>query len=157
MIRMGRRRRRSTHAPAGRPNRMNGRNSKVPSSPTSNAFAFNSKMAISGSPSSVTWVPSWLIVSAVHSFRKSGWRHKLRGAGRNRGFEPAAAGEPSPLSTGLAPSGRGAALRSLVEGPRDRHERRVDALGPLRRLLALLVRLPHLLDLRPDPHQRRRG
>ena len=44
---------------------------------------------MSGIASNVTCVPNWLIVSAVHSFRKSGWRKRLRlasdtGASRER-------------------------------------------------------------------------
>src|SRR5437870_8751015 len=159
MIRIGLRRRRSTQAPAGRPNRMNGRNSAVPSSPTSKALASSSRIAISGNPNSVTWVPSWLIVSAVHSFRNAGWRHRLRGPGRNRRFEIGAAGEPSPPATGFAPFRfrprlwRPGLLRPPLDGPGDRHERRVDSFGSFGRMLALPIRLEHLLDLLSDADQ----
>ncbi len=78
MIRIGRRRSRSTHTPAGRLSRMNGRNSIVVSRPNSNALTWSTVAAISGSASWVIAVPKTEIVSAVHSFRKSGWCSRLR-------------------------------------------------------------------------------
>ena len=53
---------------------MNGRNSIVPSRATSNGEAFRSVTATSGIASRLTCVPNWLMVSAVHSRRKSGLR-----------------------------------------------------------------------------------
>ena len=58
---------------------MNGRNSSVLSRPTWNAFALRITMAVSGSARSVTCVPSWLMVSPVHSLMKSRCRQRLRG------------------------------------------------------------------------------
>ena len=78
MIRIGRRRRRSTQTPAGRLSRMNGRNSIVVSSPNSNALTDRTVAAISGRASCVIAVPNTETVSAVHSFRKSGWWSRLR-------------------------------------------------------------------------------
>src|SRR5512136_2496273 len=77
-MRIGRRRRRSTQTPAGRPRRMNGRKAIVPRSATSNGVATSTTIATSGRASCVTCVPTWLTVSAVHSLRKSGWRQRLR-------------------------------------------------------------------------------
>src|SRR5919204_4630562 len=170
-MRIGRLRRRSTHAPAGRPNRMNGRNSTVASRPTSNALAFNSRMAISGRPSSVTCVPSWLMVSAVHSFMKSRCRNRLRAPGRNLRFAGASLGDASVLPTaapsypGPAPesSARGRryslarALRSPLQRPRDGHERCIHALGALGRSFAFLERFEHLQDLLLDADELRWG
>jgi hypothetical protein len=68
---IGRRRRRSTQAPAGRVNRMNGRNSIVPRRATSNGETSRIRTATSGIASALTWEPKTLIVSAVQSFRKS--------------------------------------------------------------------------------------
>ncbi len=56
-IRIGRRRRRSTQTPAGRLSRMNGRNSMVARSPTSNGDTFRMVAAMRGRASCVTWVP----------------------------------------------------------------------------------------------------
>jgi hypothetical protein len=77
-MRIGLRRIRSTQTPAGRLRRMNGRNSIAPRRPNSNGVTFSVVAAISGSASSVIWVPKTLIVSAVHSFTKSRWRRRLR-------------------------------------------------------------------------------
>ena len=71
-MRIGRRRRRSTHTPAGRLNRMNGRNSIVVSRPNSNGVTFSAVAAISGRASWVIALPKTEIVSAVQSLRKSG-------------------------------------------------------------------------------------
>src|SRR5207249_6509643 len=151
---MGRRRSRSTQAPAGRPKRMNGRNSTVPRRPTWKALALSRSTAISGSPSSVTWVPNWLMVSPVHSLRKSGCRHRLRSPGRRRRLRPeSTAGPPSPLATMRAPSGLGPPSAPALRGPGDGHERDVDPLGSLGVLLALLVGGEQLLDLLPDADQ----
>ena len=68
-------RQRSTHAPAGRPITRNARNSKVPSSPISNSRAPSSRIASTGSASTVSWVPNWLIASPMKSWRKSWWRN----------------------------------------------------------------------------------
>ena len=70
-MRIGRRRRRSTQAPAGRLKRMNGSNSTVPSTATSKGETSRMSTATSGIASRLTCVPNWLIVSADHSFRKS--------------------------------------------------------------------------------------
>ncbi len=75
-IRIGRRGRRSTHTPAGSVNRMNGRNSTVPSAATWKADASSTRTAASGSASWETCVPNWLTVSADHSLRKSAWRQR---------------------------------------------------------------------------------
>ena len=77
-MRIGRRRSRSTQTPAGRLNRMNGRNSIVVSRPNSNGVTSSVVAAISGSASWVIAVPKTLMVSAVQSLRKSGWRRRLR-------------------------------------------------------------------------------
>ena len=75
-IRIGRRGSRSTHTPAGSVKRMNGRNSTVPSAATSKAVASRTRIATSGIASCPTCEPKTLIVSADHSFRKSGWRQR---------------------------------------------------------------------------------
>src|SRR4051812_14175049 len=72
---------RSTQTPAGRPTRMNGRNSTVVSRPTSKVVAFRTVMAISGRASMLTWLPSRLMVCPAQSFMKSPWRHRLRFTG----------------------------------------------------------------------------
>ena len=70
-MRIGRRGIRSTHTPAGRLMRMNGANSITPSSATSKALTSSVMIATSGRASPVTCEPTWLIVSADQSFRKS--------------------------------------------------------------------------------------
>ena len=75
-MRMGRLGIRSTQTPAGRLMRMNGANSITPSSATSNALTSSVMIATSGRASPVTCEPTWLIVSADQSFRKSGCRHR---------------------------------------------------------------------------------
>src|SRR5512133_1819941 len=75
-IRIGRRGRRSTQTPAGSVNRMNGRNSTVPSAATWKADASSTRTAASGNASWETCVPNWLTVSADHSLRKSAWRQR---------------------------------------------------------------------------------
>ena len=47
--------------------------------PTSKFDACRIEMAASGMASRLTWLPSRLTVSPVHSFRKSGVRHSDRG------------------------------------------------------------------------------
>ena len=84
-MRIGRRRRRSTQAPAGRLNRMNGRNSIVPSRATSNGEAPRSVTATSGRARRLICVPNWLIVSAIHSRTKSGLRRTEGVAGAGAG------------------------------------------------------------------------
>ncbi len=78
-MRIGRRRSRSTQTPAGRLSRMNGRNSIVPSSPNSNGVTCRSVAAMSGIARPLTWLPNWLMVSAVHSRTKSGFRSRPAG------------------------------------------------------------------------------
>ena len=75
----GRRRRRSTQTPAGRLNRMNGRNSMVPSSATSNGLAFRTSGDDSGIASRLTCVPNWLIVSRRPRLREVGVAKRDRG------------------------------------------------------------------------------
>ena len=79
---------------------MNGRNSIVVSRPNSNALTWSTVAAISGSASWVIAVPKTEIVSAVHSFRKSGWCSRLR-----RGL-----GHPT-LECRFGPAGRARAGR----------------------------------------------
>ena len=55
---------------------MNGANSITPSSATSNALTSSVMIATSGRASPVTCEPTWLIVSADQSFRKSGCRQR---------------------------------------------------------------------------------
>ena len=69
-MRIGRRRRRSTQTPAGRLNRMNGRNSIVVSRPNSNGVTSSVVAAISGRASWVIALPKTEIVSAVHSYER---------------------------------------------------------------------------------------
>src|SRR3990172_8929618 len=73
-MRMGLRRIRSTHTPAGSVNRMNGRNAIVPRAATSNGVDSSTITATSGRASCPTCEPNWLIVSADQSLRKSPWR-----------------------------------------------------------------------------------
>ena len=68
---IGRRGRRSTHTPAGREKRRNGRKSTVPSAATWNAVACSESTATSGSAIWLMFDPNWLTLSAVQSFRKS--------------------------------------------------------------------------------------
>ena len=51
---------------------MNGRNSIVVRRPNSNGDTLRIVAATRGSASCVIWLPNWLTVSAVQSFRKSG-------------------------------------------------------------------------------------
>src|ERR1700704_5043223 len=111
-IRIGRRRSRSTHTPAGSPIRMNGRNSIVPRRPIWNALARRSRIAVSGSASSVTCEPSWLTVSADHSLMKSRWRHRLLTGRRSLG--PA---------TALLLTSRRLPAQSRIFGPREGSQR----------------------------------
>src|SRR5262249_11653855 len=62
-----RRRIRSTQAPAGSPTSRNAAVSQAASAPTSNGVARSASTATSGSASRLTWVPSWLTVSATKS------------------------------------------------------------------------------------------
>ena len=76
-IRIGRRRRRSTQTPAGKLNRMNGRNSIVVSRPNWNGVTLRVVAAMIGRASWVIAEPKTETVSAVQSLRKSGCRSKL--------------------------------------------------------------------------------
>jgi hypothetical protein len=60
------------------PRKMNGRDSIVASRPNSNGVTLRIVAATIGRARSVIWVPKTLTVSAVQSFRKSGWRSRLR-------------------------------------------------------------------------------
>ena len=70
---------------------MNGRNSTVPSSATSNGLALSRMTATSGIASRLTCVPNWLMVSPVHSRTKSRLRKTLAGPGVTAGSLPATA------------------------------------------------------------------
>src|SRR6266542_961318 len=89
-MRIGRRRRRSTHAPATSPTSTGGRYSATRSSPIWPGDAPNIMTAVSGNASGVIWDPSTEMVCPVHSFKKSPCRHRL----------PAAAGG-APLISGV--------------------------------------------------------
>jgi hypothetical protein len=78
-ISTARRERRSTIAPAGRPNRTNGENSTAVSKPTWNVVASSTVIATSGSAIKLTWLPSWETVSALQRCMKSRWRQSVRG------------------------------------------------------------------------------
>ena len=73
---IGRRGNRSTQTPAGRLTSRNGRNSTVVSAATSNALAWRTSIAASGSASRVNCVPNWLTVWADQSLTKSGCRQR---------------------------------------------------------------------------------
>ena len=74
MIRIGRRGRRSTQAPAGSVNRMNGRNSIVPSIANANGSTFRMMAAVRGMASRLICDPKTLIDWAAQSF----WKSRLR-------------------------------------------------------------------------------
>ena len=106
-MRMGRRRRRSTQAPAGRLNRMNGRNSMVPSRATSKGVAPSRTMATSGIASRLTCVPNWLMVSADPQLQEVAMMPEAARATcarASRGRRGLAHGRhPADLSAGAAP------------------------------------------------------
>src|SRR5436305_10220639 len=72
---------RSTQTPAGSAKRTNGRIAHVPSIETSNALEWRILIAAKPIPRKVTCEPTWLIVCADQSFRKSRCRQSpLRSA-----------------------------------------------------------------------------
>ena len=75
-MRIGRRRSLSTHTPAGSAKRRKGRNSTVPKKrDLERGRVEHEQRAARGSARADTCEPTWLIVSPVHSLRKSPWRH----------------------------------------------------------------------------------
>src|SRR5262245_50406426 len=75
-MRIGRRRTRSIHAPAGKVKRMKGRNSIVPSSANWKASTWRTRAATNGIANALICDPKTLIDWAVHSLRKLAWRQR---------------------------------------------------------------------------------
>ena len=71
--------RRSTIAPAGSEMKMKAVYVAAVSSPTSNADAFSTAMAVSGSASVVTAEPVWLTLWPAQNLMKSIWCHRVSG------------------------------------------------------------------------------
>ena len=118
-IRIGLLRNRSTQTPAGSVKRMNGRKLSVPSRATSKALASSTTIATNPMARSSTAPPNWLIVSADHSFRKSGWRQSppLRPEPRHRRLAGAGRWVPQTCANAracISPSASSAPLKSAT-------------------------------------------
>src|SRR5215469_3376435 len=88
---------RSTHAPAGSPMTSQGSHAAAASTPTANVLACSTVTATSGTPTRAMALPSWLIVSPVHSSRKL----RCRSSPPNRRF-PLVRAAVQPRGSGLA-------------------------------------------------------
>ena len=98
-------RHRSTQAPAGRPMTRKARNWKVSSRPIWSSLASRTRTASTGSASTVSWVPTWLIVSPIQSWRKSWWWNSPHRERTRSGSNGASA---------LVPSGGSAVTRVIL-------------------------------------------
>ena len=164
-MRIGRRRSRSTQTPAGRLNRMNGRNSIVVSRPNSKGVTSRVVAAMSGRASCVIELPNTEIVSAVQSLRKSGWRRRLRLGvcmdGRVYGGRPAARIGRMTHARSVAPV-RCAARRTIRDTGRRSWSPRDPLRAPWRRppqtsLAKRPARAPHGRMVRRAAGNRRRA
>ncbi len=75
-IMMGRRRKRSTHTPASRPNSSTEAAPTAVMKPICSGWACSTMTAVYGTPSRVILDPTSEMVWPVHSFRKSRLRHR---------------------------------------------------------------------------------
>src|SRR6516164_4241609 len=103
---------RSTHAPAGNPMTSQGSHAAAASTPTANVLACSTVTATSGTPTRAMALPSWLIVSPVHSSRKL--RRRSSPPNRRCPLAP-----PIPCSfprAGAAVQPRGSGLADHVRG-----------------------------------------